>query len=176
MKRLPLKTARKCAGMRKELVCAAMGIDEDTLTHWEDGKEIPTVDQAITISKLYGMPMDAIGFTKGDNRLFFDHTALRKQILSKFGTIAAFAKAIDMKPATLRNRLDMKSEFRYEEMLRIANGLQLSGDELTGCFFSEHYSYLIPICLNLSMLSADEYAILKKLIEHGYKGPDLEEV
>lgn len=176
MKRMSLQNARYCADLDKELVCNAIGIDEATLANWEDGTELPTIEQAFDLSKLYGMPLDLIGFTKEDNRIVFDTYELRKQILRKYGSIEDFAKAIEMKPSILKNRLKMKTEFTYNEMMRIKEELELSGNEMKKYFLTKYYSPLIPICKFIAMLSADEYNLLVKLIEHGYKGPDLEEV
>ena len=155
MKRISLQNARYCANLDKELVCIAMGIDETTLTNWEDGTELPTIEQAFDLSKLYGMPIDLIGFTKEDNRIVFDTSALRKQILKKFGSIKAFAEAIEMKPRTLKSCLDTKTGFSYKEMMRINDELQLSMDELNECFFTRYYCLLIPICNLIQKLPAD---------------------
>lgn len=170
MKRISLKDARHCLNMDKGLVCAAMGIDEDTLTQWEDGNKFPTVEQAIEISKLYGMPIDVIGFSKNDNRKVYDTTALRKRILKQFGSIDTFAEVVEMKSSTLQSRLAMKTEFNAEETSRIVKALGLSGDEAMKCFFEEYYSPLIPVCRFMTMLSAEEYATLKVLIDHGWPG------
>ncbi|MBR3244187.1 MAG: hypothetical protein IKF90_16075 [Parasporobacterium sp.] len=176
MKRMSLQNARYCADLDKELVCNAIGIDEATLANWEDGTELPTIEQAFDLSKLYGMPLDLIGFSKEDNDIVYDHTALRKQILKKFGSIEAFARVIEMKPTALEKRLRNKKSFGCDDLIRIKDELELSSDEIKECFFTRYYSPLIPICKFISMLSADEYNLLVKLIAHGYKGPDLEGV
>ena len=50
-----IKQSRKSAGLRQEDIATAMGIAIDTVRRWENGKAIPSLEQACTFAKLVGV-------------------------------------------------------------------------------------------------------------------------
>lgn len=55
------------------------------------------------------------------NRMIFDFSKLRGRIIEKYGRYDAFAKAIDLSPAQLCDRLNNKIQFKPGEIYRIAS-------------------------------------------------------
>ena len=62
--RLTLEAARVNAGLTRKQVCDAIGISLTTIGMWEHGDRTPTVDKAIALSELYGVPLDCINFAR----------------------------------------------------------------------------------------------------------------
>ena len=67
----------------------------------------------------------------------FDTSALRSRIISEYGTIKAFAAAVNMSPSTLGSRLNGHIEFDFDEMQRISKQLNLTCEEVDWYFFTE---------------------------------------
>ena len=62
--RMTLEAARVNAGLTQKQVCDAIDISLTTIGLWEHGDRLPTVDKAIALSDLYGVPLDCINFTR----------------------------------------------------------------------------------------------------------------
>lgn len=62
--RITLEAARVNAGLTQKQVCDAIDISLTTIGLWEHGDRMPTVDKAIALSELYGVPLDSINFTR----------------------------------------------------------------------------------------------------------------
>ena len=62
--RMTLEAARVNAGLTQKQVCDAIDISLTTIGLWERGDRMPTVDKAIALSELYGVPLDCINFTR----------------------------------------------------------------------------------------------------------------
>ena len=62
--RMTLEAARVNAGLTQKQVCDAINISLTTIGLWEHGDRIPTVDKAIKLSELYGVPLDCINFAR----------------------------------------------------------------------------------------------------------------
>ena len=62
--RMTLEAARVNAGLTQKQVCDAIDISMTTIGLWEHGDRMPTVDKAIKLSELYGVPLDCINFAK----------------------------------------------------------------------------------------------------------------
>ncbi len=62
--RMTLEAARVNAGLTQKQVCDAIDISMTTIGLWEHGDRMPTVDKAIKLSELYGIPLDCINFAK----------------------------------------------------------------------------------------------------------------
>ena len=61
-----------------------------------------------------------------------EQKGLRAVIKEKFGNEAAFARHIGMQKNTLCHRLNFQIDFRYSELVKIADALGLSMSELIG--------------------------------------------
>ncbi len=62
--RITLEAARVNAGLTQKQVCDTIDISLTTIGLWEKGDRMPTVDKAIALSELYGVPLDCINFTR----------------------------------------------------------------------------------------------------------------
>ena len=62
--RMTHEAARVNAGLTQKQVCDAINISLTTIGLWEHGDRMPTVDKAIALSDLYGVPLDCINFTR----------------------------------------------------------------------------------------------------------------
>lgn len=62
--RMTLEAARVNAGLTQKQVCEAVGISLTTIWLWEKGERIPSVDKALKLAELYGLPLDCINFAK----------------------------------------------------------------------------------------------------------------
>lgn len=56
--KISLKAARINAGMGQSTVAAALGVQRDTISRWENGKTRPKADQLIKLSELYQIPVE----------------------------------------------------------------------------------------------------------------------
>lgn len=56
--KISLKAARINAGMEQSTVAAALGVQRDTISRWENGKTHPKADQLIKLSELYQIPVE----------------------------------------------------------------------------------------------------------------------
>lgn len=52
-----LRTARKAARVRRETICADLGVSYKTLTRWEDGGTEPRLTQAARLADLVGIDL-----------------------------------------------------------------------------------------------------------------------
>ena len=57
---ISLAAARVNAKMTQNEVAKALGVSNQTICHWENGKAEPTISQARELSELYGMDLDYI--------------------------------------------------------------------------------------------------------------------
>lgn len=62
--RMTLEAARVNAGLTQKQVCDAIDVSLTTIGMWEHGDRLPTVDKAIALSELYGVPLDCINFAR----------------------------------------------------------------------------------------------------------------
>lgn len=62
--RITLEAARVNAGLTQKQVCDAIDISLTTIGLWEHGDRMPTVDKAIKLAELYGVPLDCINFAR----------------------------------------------------------------------------------------------------------------
>lgn len=71
-------------------------------------------------------------------RTLFDFRRLEGRIVEKFGTRAAFAAHIGMKPAVLSTRLSGTTYFNMDEILTICEPecLDIDGQDLKAYFFT----------------------------------------
>ena len=60
--KLPEKivTLRKSRGLSQEALAEQLGISRQAISRWETGKAVPTVDNLACLSRLYGVPMEAL--------------------------------------------------------------------------------------------------------------------
>lgn len=59
---MTLKAARINVNLKQEDAAKALGITQDTLSNWENGKTFPNVPQIKKIEELYGLPYSEIIF------------------------------------------------------------------------------------------------------------------
>ena len=59
---ITLKAARINVNLKQDEAAKALGITQDTLSNWENGKTFPTVPQIKKIEDLYGIPYSEIIF------------------------------------------------------------------------------------------------------------------
>lgn len=59
---MTLKAARINVGLKQEDAAKKLGITQDTLSNWENGKTFPNVPQIKRIEDLYGLPYSEIIF------------------------------------------------------------------------------------------------------------------
>lgn len=59
---ISLAAARTNAGLTQREVAKLLGVTQQTIFNWEQGKQEPKVKQAIELSKLYNLPLDNIFF------------------------------------------------------------------------------------------------------------------
>lgn len=135
-KRVSIKTARILAGMTKDEACTTMKIRRPQLLAWENGCAVPSHDHAVAMAEAYGMPLDMISFRKEDNSEAIDNSALRARILDKFGSLDKFAQVIDMKPQTLRNKVNNKTRMNGEDICRMIRALDVQKSEIKELFFT----------------------------------------
>ena len=64
---MTLKAARINVNLKQEDAAKALGITQDTLSNWENGKTFPTVPQIKKIEDLYGLPYSEIIFLVNDS-------------------------------------------------------------------------------------------------------------
>ena len=62
--RMTLEAARVNAGLTQKQVCDAIDISLTTIGMGEHGDRLPTVDKAIALAELYGVPLDSINFAR----------------------------------------------------------------------------------------------------------------
>ncbi|MBR2703908.1 MAG: helix-turn-helix transcriptional regulator [Clostridia bacterium] len=65
---------------------------------------------------------------------------LRGMILYKNDTIPELAKALKMSQATLSHKMNGKTEFSRQDIMRIKNRYGLTPDEVDNIFFSDEVS------------------------------------
>lgn len=59
---MTLKAARININLKQEEAAKKLGITQDTLSNWENGKTFPNVPQIKRIEELYGIPYSEIIF------------------------------------------------------------------------------------------------------------------
>ena len=65
-----------------------------------------------------------------------DTNKLRGRIIEKFGSARAFAEEICMNEATLSRKLNNELEFRYDEVIKISEYLDIKPEEIGPYFYS----------------------------------------
>lgn len=63
---MTLKAARININLKQEEAAKKLGITQDTLSNWENGKTFPNVPQIKKIEELYGLPYSEIIFLVND--------------------------------------------------------------------------------------------------------------
>ncbi len=53
-----LKECRIAAGMTQQYVALTLGVKAPSVSNWESGKTLPTADNLIALSNLYGVTID----------------------------------------------------------------------------------------------------------------------
>lgn len=61
---ITMKAARVNAGLKQQEAAEKLGVSVITYMNWENGKTLPTVDNAFAICELFKMPIDGIIFRK----------------------------------------------------------------------------------------------------------------
>ena len=170
MKRISMKTARRCADMTEEQACKVIGIDQYELIKWENGSKLPSIEQAVRMAEAYGLPLDVISFQKEDNTICFCHDNLNRRICMMYDSNKSFAKAIKMKPETLESRLSGETEFTLLEIQRMRKKLNVSESEVAGLFFCEKTDIVGSIAKLFSLMTDDEFETLQEIVRHGRPG------
>ena len=165
-----MKTARNCADMKEEQVCELMGINKKELISWETGNNIPTAEQAIRLSEVYGLPIDVISFQKEDNKVVFDNGNLLNRIKLFYESNERFAKAIGMKPDILEKKLSAMSEFTRDEIVSMRRKLLIKDNEVQGMFFCEKTDPVEIVTRLFPLLTKDEFETLREIVNHGRPG------
>jgi DNA-binding XRE family transcriptional regulator len=62
IEKVTLPVARKIANLTQKDLADALDVSESTVISWEKGRTEPTVTQALSISRLTGIPLDCIIF------------------------------------------------------------------------------------------------------------------
>lgn len=62
IEKVTLPVARKIANLTQKGLADALDVSESTVINWEKGRSEPTVNQALAISALTGIPLDCIIF------------------------------------------------------------------------------------------------------------------
>lgn len=62
-----LKTARSHSGMTQEEVAEKIGVSRQTISNWENEKNLPDIMSVIFLSDLYGVSLDVL--LKGDDKM-----------------------------------------------------------------------------------------------------------
>lgn len=60
--RITLEAARVNAGLTQPQAAQAVGVSVATILKWEKGTTSPSIEKAIALAGLYGIPLDAINF------------------------------------------------------------------------------------------------------------------
>ena len=63
---MTLKAARININLKQEEAAKKLGITQDTLSNWKNGKTFPNVPQIKKIEELYGLPYSEIIFLVND--------------------------------------------------------------------------------------------------------------
>ena len=63
---MTLKAARINVNLKQDEAAKALGITQDTLSNWENGKTFPSVPQIKKIEDLYGVPYSELIFLVKD--------------------------------------------------------------------------------------------------------------
>jgi DNA-binding XRE family transcriptional regulator len=66
IEKVTLPVARKIASITQKDLATAVGVSESTVINWEKGRSEPTVNQALAISEVVGIPIDSIIFLTQD--------------------------------------------------------------------------------------------------------------
>ena len=61
--KISLKAARVNADMTQKEAAKLLNVDKSTIASWEKGKTQPKYNQAIKLSKIYGIPYDCLNFS-----------------------------------------------------------------------------------------------------------------
>lgn len=61
---MSMRAARTNAGLTQEAVAEALNVTKKTISSWENGKTLPTLDKIEPICKLYGAKYDDIEWNK----------------------------------------------------------------------------------------------------------------
>lgn len=69
----------------------------------------------------------------------FDSTKLRKKVLSQYRTVSEFAMAVDLSPMQVALRLEGRLPFLAEEIVKIAEVLDIPGAEIELYFFTPKF-------------------------------------
>lgn len=59
---ITLRAARVNQGLKQSEVAKLLGVSEQTISNWENGKSFPNVTQIAGIEKIYKMPYTSIIF------------------------------------------------------------------------------------------------------------------
>lgn len=70
------------------------------------------------------------------SKLDFDYLDLFKKIRGEFGSVAAFAEKMGVKPVTIRKKLRNESQWKNKEMRTAMELLGISFDEMERYFFT----------------------------------------
>ena len=83
---LRLREARKRAGLTLERVAERLGVSRQTVSHWEQGRQWPSLEYARALADLYGVSVDSLmgrttgeggeGNLKGDLQLLLQESRL----------------------------------------------------------------------------------------------------
>ena len=60
--KITLEAARVNAHMQQKAAAKHIGVTPSTLRSWENGKTVPNYEQAVTLCRLYGYPIQFIIF------------------------------------------------------------------------------------------------------------------
>lgn len=113
------------------LFAAELGITKQSLSRKLNSIEPFTVSDICTICELLDIPESEIdAYFRTPLVKQEEIRSLRTVIKEKFGTEAALARATGMPKNTLGHRLNFEIDFRYTELLKIAEALEISISEL----------------------------------------------
>lgn len=62
--KLSLKAARVNANLQQKEVAKRLGVSNKTISAWENGETAPRIDQFHALCNLYGVPVDAVFFSR----------------------------------------------------------------------------------------------------------------
>lgn len=62
MAKISLKAARVNAGLSQKAAAKALGVSNQTLCKWENGKTFPDAKQIAALCELYGVSYDDVNF------------------------------------------------------------------------------------------------------------------
>ena len=107
--------------------------------------------------------------------IHFDTNELRYRIMKQYGSIKAFAEAVEMNPQTLSGRLNGRTYFDLDEIDRIKKALNLDRNEIGIYFTTFENVKLKKLAALVDCMTDYEFDLLRQIMTMTSGRPDLRE-